>query len=138
LQTLFNIVTGVSFIAAILLTIISEWLVIKLFGVTYQQSASIVTIHVWCGIFVSLGLASSNWYLAENFQHFMFYRTILGAIINIIANLFLIPRYEILGAAIATLISQAFATYLFDFVNPPTRKIFYMQSKSLFLNFLCR
>ena len=43
-------------------------------------------------------------YLSENLQKYSFYRTLAGAIINIILNYLLIPKYGIYGAAFATLI----------------------------------
>ena len=75
------------------------------------ESGGVLSIHIWSGIFVFLGVANGNWILAENLQIYSFYRTIIGSIINIFLNLFLLPIYGIKGAALATLISYSFASY---------------------------
>lgn len=52
-------------------------------------------------------------------------------ITNIVLNIFLIPKYGIQGAAIATLASQAIAAYWIDFFNPKTKKLFWMKTQTL-------
>jgi len=52
-------------------------------------------------------------------------------IVNIILNFILIPSHGIQGAAIATLISQATAAYLFDMFNRETKKIFFMKTYAI-------
>jgi PST family polysaccharide transporter len=48
-----------------------------------------------------------------------------------VLNFLLIPGYGGVGAAIATVISQAFASFLSNATHPKTRKIFNIQVKSL-------
>lgn len=55
----------------------------------------------------------------------------IGAIANIVLNMYLIPIYGINGAAMATLISYAFAYYFAYAIPKATRKIFIEQNKSL-------
>ena len=74
-------------------------------------------------------------YLSENLQKYSFYRTLAGAIINIILNYLLIPKYGIYGAAFATLISQAIASYLFNATNKKLKYTFLLQTNALLLPF---
>jgi PST family polysaccharide transporter len=60
-----------------------------------------------------------------------FQRTALGAVVNVILNFLLIPDYGPVGAAVATVISQATAAFLFDAVQPVTREMFFMKIKSM-------
>jgi polysaccharide transporter, PST family len=46
-------------------------------------------------------------------------------------NLFLIPSYGGVGAAIATVISYAASGFFFHGIHPKTKKIFYIQLQSL-------
>jgi PST family polysaccharide transporter len=69
----------------------------------------------------------------ENLQIKTFNRTAVGAVVNIVLNLFLIPRYAAVGAAVATLISQVFSAYLVDLMSRKTYVLFVMKSKSLFV-----
>jgi PST family polysaccharide transporter len=58
-------------------------------------------------------------------------RTVLGAIANVVLNIWLIPTYGAVGAAIATVISYAIAAFFADFLQKETRKIFLMKLRSI-------
>lgn len=133
LQKLFNLMVWLSIAIAISVTFINQWLVDILYGIQYSETASVLLIHIWTGVFVFLGVASGKWYIIENLQILYFWRVFFGMVINIILNLILIPKYGIQGAAYAILISQVVAAYLFDLFNNKTRKIFYMKTKALIL-----
>jgi len=45
-------------------------------------------IHIWAGVFVFLGVASSKWLLTENLQIFSTVNTAIGAIFNIGLTIF--------------------------------------------------
>jgi O-antigen/teichoic acid export membrane protein len=115
------------------MTFLSDRIVELLYGAQYNQAGSVLMIHIWAGVFVFLGVASSNWFLVENLKMLSLQKAFYGMITNIILNLILIPKYGIQGAAFATLVSQATATYITDFFQIKTRKIFYMKSKTIFL-----
>jgi Na+-driven multidrug efflux pump len=59
-----------------------------------------------------------------------FQRTLLGLIVNIFLNYFLIPEFGSIGAAYATIFSYAAAGLFYDFFNFKTRKMFHMKIKS--------
>jgi O-antigen/teichoic acid export membrane protein len=91
-----------------------------------------LSIHIWSGVFVFLGIASSQYLLAEGYTKIAFYRTAAGALVNILLNLWLIPKYAGIGASIATLIACAVSTFYLLFI-PKTRQQGIMMLKSLFL-----
>jgi PST family polysaccharide transporter len=64
------------------------------------------------------------------------YRTIAGAVANVALNVFLIPRYSAVGAAIATVFSQGIAAVLANVVFSRTRPIFWLQLRSFLPNHL--
>ena len=131
LQKLHNLMVLLALIVAIPTTFLSDWLVVFLFGEPYRQAGAILALHVWTGLFVFLGVASSSWYLSENLQTLAFYRTLLGVSINILANWMLIPAYGVLGAAWGTILSQLAAAYLFDGLNAGTRRMFRMKTTAI-------
>jgi Na+-driven multidrug efflux pump len=59
-------------------------------------------------------------------------RTAMGALVNILLNIVWIPKYGIMGAALATLIAYFTATLFILFI-PKTRPQGIMMLKSLFL-----
>jgi O-antigen/teichoic acid export membrane protein len=133
LQQLFRLMVWLAVIVAVPISFLSEWLVVFLFGNAYAGAGEVLSVHIWAGVFVFLGVASGKWLLLENLQKHALYRTALGAVVNIVANLVLIPEYGILGAAVATLLSQAFVAYLYDFFSPSTRRIVALKTRSLLL-----
>lgn len=104
-----------------------------IYGEAYQEAGRVLTIHIWASIFVFLGVASSQWVLAENLQRYSLYNTMAGAVVNILLNLLLIPRMGIIGAAFATLISQAISAWLMYAIFPQTRPIFIIIVRSFSL-----
>jgi len=130
-QKLFNIMVLMTLAIAIPITFMSEWLIVLLYGEAYAESSTVLSIHIWAGVFVSLGVVSGNWYVLENLQMHAFYRTALGAVVSVLANLILIPGYGIIGAAIGTALAQVFASYLYDVLNVKTRRIQILKTRSL-------
>jgi len=131
LQKLFDLMFILPLLLALMLTFLSNWVVILLFGTAYQKSGPVLAVHIWAGIFVFLGVASGKWFLIEGLQMYLFYRTFLGAVVNVVLNLIMIPKFGVLGAAWATVISYAMAQMFFDVFQKKTRTIFKMKLKSL-------
>jgi O-antigen/teichoic acid export membrane protein len=132
LQKLYNLMVWIAIPIAFFMTFFSNWIINLLYGSQYNRAGDVLKIYIWAGVFVFLGVASSKWFINENLQKYSFYRTLTGVIINAILNMILIPKYIIKGAAIATLISQTVASYLFNAFNYKLRRNFVMQTKSLF------
>ena len=97
---------------AIPTTLVADWLILILYGNEFKDAADVLRIYIWAGVFVALGVASSKWLVVENLQIYSFYRTALGAVLNISCNLWLIPIYGIKGAVFATLISYFIVAYV--------------------------
>ena len=77
-----------------------------------------------------MGIAANLWFIAEGLTQETFKRSMMGAIINILLNFLMIPRYGIFGAAISTVVSQAFASFLLNAINSKTRELFWLQVKN--------
>lgn len=105
--------------------------IIWLFGESYAQAIPSLQVLILSIIFVYLGVAGSQWYIAHNMQKVLLTRTALGAAVNIILNVLLIPVYGILGAAVATLVAQVTASFLGNLLSARTRELFRLQLKAL-------
>ncbi|QSV64650.1 MAG: flippase [Dolichospermum sp. DL01] len=126
-----RLLSWLSIVLAVPMSFLSGTIITVLFGKSYEASASILAIHIWASLFVFMGVGTSSWFIAEGLTQFALRRTIMGAITNVFLNIFLIPTYGGVGAAIATVISQAVASFLSNATHPKTRKIFKLQVKSL-------
>nr|WP_297917084.1 flippase [uncultured Allomuricauda sp.] len=115
----------------------ADWGIQFLYGSAFDQTASVLKIHIWAGIFVFLGVANQKWFISENLQAYNVVCLGLGMIVNVILNFMFIPNLGIIGAAYATLISQFIASVLGPSLFSKTRFSFLMMIKSLlFLNLL--
>ncbi len=134
LQRLYDLMVALSVFVALPMTFLSNHIVTGLFGSEYTQAGPILAIHIWASVFVFLGVASSQYFIAENRQILSLQRTLVGAVFNIGLNLLLIPTHGPMGASIATVISYAMADFFSDLLQKETRFMFAMKIKSI--NFL--
>ncbi len=138
LQALFTFLFWIAIAIALCLSVLAFPLVKMLFGQKYLQSASVLAIHAWAGIFVFLGVVRGKWAINENLQIYIMWYTIIGAFLNITLNLVLIPAIGIKGAAVATIFSQFWAAVLSNLVSSKTRSIFSLQMKAFNLSKILR
>lgn len=132
-QKLYDTLVVIALVVAIPVTVLAHQIVEVLFGQEYIEAGTILSIHIWAALFVFLGFASGRWLLAENRQVFVFQRAFLGMVVNVVLNWMWIPQYGGTGAAVATLISQAVAAFLFDVIHKETRPMFRMKLKACLL-----
>ena len=132
LQKLYNFLVWIAVVVALPMTFMSDLIVNLLYGGQYSGAGSVLMIHIWAGVFVFLGVASSKWFIAENLQIFSTINTTIGAVVNIVLNYILIKNIGIEGSAWATLFSYFIASYLCLFFFKKTRMNFLNLSKSLF------
>lgn len=134
-QQLHDVLIAISFAISCAVSITATPLISVMYGIEYAASVPVLAIHVWSSVFVFLGVASSRWLITENLQHYVLNRTILGCAVKVILNFYFIPQYGIVGAAWATIVSQAFASYLGYIFSSKTHPIFIIQTKALFGHF---
>lgn len=133
LQQVFDLMAIISYICILPLALFSGKIIAFMYGDAYATAAPVLTVYVVSGIFVMLGHTREYWVTVENITRFSMYSTVVGAVINVVLNFFLIPIYGFLGAAYATLMSLVMAGYLVNAFHGKTRRIFWLQTKSLFL-----
>ncbi|WP_318357955.1 flippase [Enterobacter sp.] len=122
-----SILVWLSIFAAIAVNIVGSALINLVFGIQYIESAIILKLHIWAGIFLCMGIASGSWLVAQKKLKLNLYRNMAGLIVNFILNIFLIPRYGASGAAIATIAGLAMAFLIFDLFNKELRKMFFIK-----------
>jgi O-antigen/teichoic acid export membrane protein len=132
LQKLYDIMVWIAIAIAIPMIFLSDWLIEILYGYQYSEAGNVLMIHIWAGVFVSLGLASNSWLICEKLQKFLMVNTFIATITNIGLNYILIPKFGIVGAAWATIISYFLVGYLCLLIWKKTRINFINLTKSLF------
>jgi O-antigen/teichoic acid export membrane protein len=132
MQKLYDILAWTAIGISIPVSFFSADIINLLYGSKYHPSATILTIYIWAGAAVFLGVASSQYLVAENLTKISLMRTSIGMIANVILNIILIPKYGIVGSAVATLISYSLATFSIVFFKS-TSHHFFMMIKSITL-----
>jgi len=130
LQRLYDLMVWLSVAVALPITFLADPIVVLLYGPAYAEAGTVLAIHIWASIFVFLGVASGQWFIAENRQILSFQRTFLGALINVVLNCVCIPQFGVVGAAYATLMAQASVGLLYDVFQKETQPMFNMKIKS--------
>lgn len=129
-QKLFQLMVFLAVAIAAPISLLAEPITRLLYGSQYAGASTVLAIHIWAGVFVFLGVATTRWFLIEGLQKLIFFRTLSGALLNVALNYLLIPLYGPVGAAVATVFSQAMACMFFNALTQRTRPIFFMQCKA--------
>jgi PST family polysaccharide transporter len=131
IKQLLSLLALIAIAISIPMTFLSQKIIMVMFGSGYAEAGPILAVHIWTSLFVFMGVATSTWFIAEGLNNVSLGKTLLGAILNVILNFLLIPKYAGLGAAIATIISQAVAAFLSNAIDKRTQKIFKLQLQSI-------
>ena len=131
-QKVFFILSFTAIILSISVVIFSGTIINSIYGNKFILADKILRIHIGSIIFVFFNIASSRWYVLENIEKIAMYRSIIGAVLNIVLNYFFITRYGAVGAAYGTLISLFVTGYLSDIIFKESRKLFFIKTIALF------
>ena len=100
----------------VIITFILKYLIPFLYGELFTRSFDVV-LYLMPGVYTMIAFKLLNGDLAaRGYPQIAFYIFSFGAILNILLNIFLIPIYNIEGAAIASSISYIFCSIIFTFV----------------------
>ncbi len=101
------------------------------YGPEYVDAAAILRVHIFACPFIFMGHVLSKTIIVEGYLKFSIVRHVAGAVVNIALNLVLIPRWGGYGAAWATVVGYAVASYLACALHPVARNLFVPMTLSL-------
>jgi PST family polysaccharide transporter len=130
LQTFYQSMILVSVIVTAGTLLLGPLMIRLFYGDKYASAGTILSIHIWTGIFVAVGCIGGQQYVHEKITSTTVQRTALGAIANLVLNLLLIPRWGAVGSAMATLVAQALGSYVADAFDRRTHHIFRMKTQA--------
>jgi PST family polysaccharide transporter len=120
MQSFYDGMATAGYFFAIALIALATPLVAALYGSAYERTAAVLQVHAGSFLFTTLGVARGRYLIAKNHLGFLFAASMLGAAVNVVLNLLLLPRLGAVGAAWATLLSYAVANYGSGFLWRPT------------------
>lgn len=115
------------------IALLAPWLVRLAYGVRFAAAGPVLALHIWAAVFVFVGVARGQYLVNEGLNRFALLASILGAVVNVGLNFVLIPSAGPMGAAWATVISYALASWAASFLHPRVRRIGVMQLRALLL-----
>jgi PST family polysaccharide transporter len=120
----------VGIVMAIFLSLCAHPLIHILYGDEYSEAASVLSVHAWAGVFVSLGIATGPWFVNNGMAKVKMVHTLVGAVVNVGLNLYMIPRFGVTGAAVSTLVSYALAATALNAFSARTMPIAILQARA--------
>lgn len=105
LQQVFSFLAWSGAGVAGLTALCAPWLVRTLLGAHFVDAIPVLQWHAITNIFVFLGIAQSLAILNERTARIALYKTLIGAVVSVVANFLLIPRWGAIGSAWAASIS---------------------------------
>lgn len=121
LKQLYSIIIWLSIAYGILITIFGKLIIMVLYGSAYIGAIVALKIVVWYCSFSYLGSAKNIWLISEGKQKYEKWFTLIGAMTNILLNIIMIPKYGIVGASVATLITQIVTNFISPLLFKETR-----------------
>lgn len=130
-QQFMNMSFWFSAMAAVLTSVISYWLILYLFGEAYLPAVIILQIMSFKVVSLALSNTAGSMIVIEGLQKYAFVRDLLGCLVCIALNWYLLPRYGVVAAAVISILSNVVAGYLADALVPAYRHLFAMQTKAI-------
>ena len=91
---------------------ISDNIILLLFGKEFQKSSLILTMTAPTLLFMGFGNVVRTQYIIPYKKDEIYVKSILfGSIINLVANILLIPHFASIGAVVGTLLAEAFVPF---------------------------
>ena len=134
-QQLLDGMAALALLLAVFITLVAAPLISTVFGPQYSGAALILSIHIWAAVFIFMRAVFSKWIIAEGLIWFSVITQGTGAVVNVALNALLIPSMGALGAALATLLSYAAASYFALAFFASTRGMFFMMTLALLAPF---
>lgn len=114
-RQLYAVVFYIAIAVSVLFCILGKWVVLILYGKDYSPAVQPLKVVTWYTAFSYLGVARNAWIVCEDKQRYLKYIYVYAAILNVLANLALIPIWGAAGAAAASLATQILTTLVVPF-----------------------
>lgn len=121
MKQLVSVIFWLALSQSVVFTVLSEWLVVFLYGESYRIAADALRIVTWFSAFSYLGSVRNIWILAQNKHHFLWIVNLVGALGNVLLNVLMIPMFGIQGAALASVLTQLLTNVGMGFLIPAYR-----------------
>ena len=120
-KRLYAAIIWIGIAAGLGITVLGKWIIYFMYGEAYMPATSSLQISAWYTMFAMLGTARGIWIVCEEKAKYVKYYLGVGAVVNVVLNYLLIPKFGPGGAAAATLATQIFTSVLAPAMYRETR-----------------
>jgi len=130
MQSLYSILFYFGLVLYIGMYFFSKYIIDLIFPETYESSKEVLIVYSIILIMAFFQSLNNKLLILFNNQKLIMQRVLLSLIFNLLFNLYLINNYGIVGAALATVLSEFIVLISYSF-NKSTRNIFIFQIKAI-------
>lgn len=123
LVKLYSVFLAAGLLATIISILVGDWLIGFLFGNLFKEAGIVFIILMLSAPFTAIGSLSMRYFYIEGLEKKIAVRSIIGLMINIPMNMVFIPIWGIDGAALSTVITIIFISYLFNYFDRDTIRL---------------
>lgn len=119
---LYSIIIYLTLAQSIAFTVFAKLIIYVLYGSEFLPAIPVFRIIVWFCAFSFMGTIRNIWLLAEDKQKYLWRINLFGVVVNVIANVILIPQFGACGAATAAFATQFLMNFVLGFFFKPIKK----------------
>lgn len=134
LRQLYAIIFWTCIAYGLFITVFARQIILLLYGQKYIEAVPSLSLVVWYTSFSYFGAINNVYMVAEDKIRWVQVTTLIGAIGNVILNYILIPVWGIVGAALASLLTQILANFVLMAIIPDLRKGFGIMVRGIALH----
>ena len=122
LKQLYAMIFYISTLAAVMITLLSDIVILIIYGSQYIEASVPMKIYAWSTAFSYIGVARTIWMQCEGKTRYETVIALIGALTSILLNYFLIRSYGLIGAAMAAVLTQLITNFLCLFAMKETKE----------------
>lgn len=130
IQSIYSSLFYIGATVYLVLFILADWIINLAFPIEYAESSDVLIVYSLVLMMAFFQSLNNKLLILYNHQNLIMYRVLASLILNLLLNLYLIPKYGLIGAAFATVLSELFIILSYS-ITKNTRKIFWFQVKAL-------
>ena len=121
-KNLYSIILYLAIGQSVFITLFSKYIIYILYGEAYMDAVATLSVVTWYIVFSYMGSIRNRWMLAEGLEHLIWKIDLSGAIANVVLNFILIPNFGMMGAAVASLVTQFFTNFVLGWIIKDVRR----------------
>lgn len=132
LYNFYRLMFGLFAVTAVPIIVAGPWVITRLFGASYAGAAALVPLLAFRLFFTNLGVARSVFITNERLFRFGLITAIVGAIVNLLFNLWWVPLWGARGAILTSFVSFAVTTFALEAFQPSARANLLVMLQAIF------